>query len=387
MAKITTNLFGQLAIFPQQVEAPVKETLEFLTDVMESHNGSEQRLQLRSKARQTFDYTMPLQAWHMAAAFNTEYGAIRKRRAVPIWTEAQYIGLVIENATLIGCNTAFYDFRPNSLAMIYKDFDNWQVVEIISVEADHIVLSNGAKASSDSYLMPVRIGFVSANVDKPTNGHNGKTKVTFEIEDNLEFSAAVPTQYLSNDIYYEASLLSGSSVSRSIESRLDINDFGLGPVERRSPWKNARFATLYNKLVKNAEEMRQFKDFLYRRAGKFRAFWMPTFEVNMRVKNTGTVVSTLVIESDSFLDYATLRTNIAVQTISGVWLPRVVSNPVQINSTSVQLTLSSPLNIAAKDIARVCYLGLNRLDADRIEISWNGGGIAETQFRILELKP
>ena len=387
MAKITTTLFGELAIFPREVEAPVVETLSFLTDVMESFNGSEQRLQLRSKPRQTFEYSMPLQAWHMANAFNTEYGALRKRWAVPVWTEAQNVGFVIENATTIGCNTSLYDLRPNSLAMLYNNFDNWQVVEIATVGADHIILINGAKAQADSFLIPVRLGYVSSNIERITNGHNGKTKVVFEIEDNLELTTATPSQYLSEDIYYDASLLSGSSISRSVEKRLDINDFDLGPVERRSPWKNSRFGTPYNKLINNAAEMRQFKDFLHRRAGKFRAFWLPTFEVNMRVKNTGVIASTLVIESDSFIDYASIRKNIAIQTTSGAWYNRVISNPVQINSNSVQLTLSSALNINAKDIARVSYLGLNRLDADRIEISWNGAGIAEANFRILELNP
>ena len=46
MAKITTTLFGELAIIPFQAEAPISETLEFYTDVMLASDGTEKRLQL-----------------------------------------------------------------------------------------------------------------------------------------------------------------------------------------------------------------------------------------------------------------------------------------------------------------------------------------------------
>lgn len=387
MAKVTTNLFGTLALLPQQAEAPVKETLSFLTDVLTSYNGKEQRLQLRSKARQSFSYTTPLQAWHTAAAFNTEYGAIRERWAIPIWTEGQYVGTVAQNASSISCDTSNFDFRNNSLAMLYAACGEWRIIEIASVETGQINIGNNFAGIVGAWLLPVRVGRIAGSVDKPTNGHNGKTRVSFEVEDNLEFFASVPSQYLSNDIYYEPGLLNGASLGRSLEKREDINDFSLGPVEVRSPWLNSRFGTPYRQVLQGASEVRAFKEFIYRRAGKFRAFWMPSFEVNMRVKNVGNIASTLVIESDSYLDFAAVRTNIAIQTTAGVWLPRVVSNPVQINATSIQLTLSSPLNINAANVARVSYLGLYRLDTDRIELSWNGGGVAETEIRILELNP
>lgn len=387
MAKVTTQLFGELAILPRQAEAPIRETLEFLTDLMESYNGSEQRLQLRSKARQTFAYTVPLQAWHMAAAFNTEYGAIRKRWAVPIWTEAQYVGTVLTNAPAIVCDTANFDFRDESLALLYAGCDKWQVIEIASVEPGQINLLSNVNGFVGAWLLPVRIGWIANTVEQPTNGHNGKSTLTFEIDDTSVIPSSAPEQYLGNDIYYESGLLAGDSVSRTIEQRLDENDFDLGPTERRTTWNNARFGTPYRRLINGPSEMRAFKSFLYRRMGKFRSFWMPSFQVNMRATNTGVIVSTLVINADSYIDYASIRTHIAIQTIDGAWHLRTVSNPIQINATSIQLTLSSALNIQADRITRISYLGLHRFDADRIELNWIGNNVAESEVRILELTP
>ena len=385
MAKITTTLFGELAILPHPAEAPITETLEFLTDVMEAYNGNEERLQLRSKPRHSFKYTVPVQAWNMAAAFNTEAGAIRKRWAVPIWTEAQYVGSVAAAAASIACDTTIYDLRANSLALLFAGCESWQVVEIASITSDSIVPANEVSATSGAWLVPVRLGWIVGNVDKPTSGHNAKSNVTFQLEDSLSFVPPAPSQYLSQDIYYEPGLLAGDKISRTIEQRLDVIDYSLGPVARRSPWDYSRFGTPYRSMIEGPEEMRDFKEFLYRRAGKHRGFYMPTFENNLRLLNTGTIVSTLVVKSDSFIDYANLRTNIAIQRANGSWLARGISNPVQIDPERIQLTLSSPLNIAADSVTRISYLGFNRLDTDLIEISWRGNNVAESEFRILEL--
>lgn len=385
MAKITTTLFGDLAILPHPAESPIKETLEFLTDVMVSHNGNEERLPLRTKPRHSFNYTVPVQAWNMAAAFNTESGALRKRWAVPIWTEAQYVGSVAAAAASIACDTTVYDLRANSLALLFAGCERWQIVEIASITSGSVVPSNVLSEMSGAWLVPVRLGWITGNVDKPTNGHNAKSTVTFQLEDSLSLVPSAPSQYLSQDVYYESGLLAGDSISRTIEQRLDVVDYELGPVARRSPWEYSRFGTPYRSIIQGVSEMRDFKEFLYRRAGKYRGFYMPTFENNLRLLNTGTIVSTLVVKSDSFLDYANVRTNVAIQTANGSWLARGISNPVQIDSERIQLTLSSPLNIAANSVTRICYLGLNRLDTDRIEITWKGNTVAESEFRILEL--
>lgn len=389
MAKINTVLFGELAIIPHPAETPIRESLEFFTDMLESNNGTEERLQLRSKARHKFSYDIPLQAWRTAEAFNTETGAIRKQWAVPIWTEAQYVGTIAEAAITIACDTTIYDLRAESLALLYTGCDNWQIVEIATLDAVSIVPYNELVAMRGAWLIPIRLGAIVGNVSKPTNGHSGKTSLTFEIEvsDIVALTPDVPTQYLSNDLYLEPPLLSGSSVDRSIEQRLDVTDFALGPVARRSPWLNSQFGTSYRSVIEGGAEMREYKKFLYRRAGKFKSFYMPTFENNLRVANVGTIVSTLVAKSDSFIDYASLRTNIAIKLVTGEWLIRGISNPIQIDEERIQLTLSSALNIAVEKIAFISYLGLNRFDTDRIEITWLGNNVAESNVRILEIKP
>lgn len=386
MPKVTTTLFGELAVLPYQAEAPVKESLEFLTDVITAYDATEERLQLRSKPRQSFNYSIPLQAWHTASAFNTEYGAIRKDWAVPIWTEAQYVGTISAGLFSIGCITAVYDLRPQSLAMLYSVGGDFQIIEINEVFSDHITLLVGTKYITGAWLMPVRKGWIQGNIDKPINGHNGKSLLTFVIDDNPVITPVAPAQYLGDDIYYDAPLLSDGSLLASLSQQQDIIDMSLGPVTRRTNWNRPQYGKPWRSLLTTPEEVRSYREFLYRRAGKFRRFWYPTFENNMRVTNTGNITTTLTIQSDSFIDYASLRTHIAIEA-NGVWYPRAISDPIQIDAQRVQLTLSPALNVPATGITRISYLGLHRFDTDRIELSWQGGGVVESNVQILELLP
>lgn len=386
MAKITTQLFGELAILPYQAEAPLKESLEFLTDVIKAQDATEERLQMRSMPRQSFNYSIPLQAWRTAAAFNTEYGAIRKNWAVPIWTEAQYVGTIGAGLLELPCNTLLYDLRPQSLAMLYNVCGDFQVIEIDEVFSDHVTLLADTEYVAGAWLMPVRKGWIQGNVDKPTSGHNGKSSLIFVIDDSPTITPAVPAQYLGDDIYYNVPLLNSGSLSASLSQQQDITDMSLGPVARRTNWNRPQYGKPWRTLLTTPQEIRSYREFLYRRAGKFRRFWFPTFENNMRVTNTGTITTTLVIKSDSFIDYASLRTHIAIEA-NGVWYPRVISDPIQIDAEQVQFTLSSALNIAADSITRTSYLGLHRFDADRIELNWQGGGVVESNVQVLELSP
>lgn len=387
MAKITTALFGQLAFIPQVAEVPILEQLSFLTDQIVSWNGTEQNIQLRSKPRQSFNFSIPYNAATGPAMFNTAWGAIRQKWAVPVWTDAQYVGNVTAGAALVMCDTVNYDLRANSLALLYNGCGGYQIVEISSIAADRINVSPViATTMKGCMLIPVRVGYVSADIGKPTKGHSGKVTINFDVSDTFEYNPTAPDQYLSNDIYYTAGLLDGEMTDQNVTKRNDVIDFDLGVVDRRSPWLISKFGRTFRQVMVTPAERKTYRDFIYRRAGKYRPFWMPTFQHDLRITNTGTIVSTLVTPKDSYLDYATGRTHVAIKA-AGVWYPRVISAPTSTGADTMQFTLSSPLNIPASTVQMVSYLGLNRLDTDLIEFNYSSSKAVESAVRILELTP
>lgn len=387
MARVTTTLFGNLALIPAPAVVPCVESLQFLTDMSESNDGSEQNIQLRTKARQTLQYQIPLKPATDADVFNTGYGALRKKWAIPLWIEAQPVGTVANGATLINCITNVYDFRNDSLAFLFDITGKYQVLEISTFDSTKINLSSPIVGLFRSaYLMPCRIGRVSGSMAKQFSGYSGNVKVQFFVEDTLAITGAEPTQYLSNDIYFEAGLFENGSTETEIEQRNDIIDFNLGVSESRTPWLHAKHGRQHNSQMRNAQEIRTYKEFLYRRAGKSKVFWMPTFLNDLRLQNTGNIVSTIVTYRDSYLEYTQNRVHIAIEA-GGVWYPRIISAPTPTSADTMQFTIDSPLNVDASTVTRISYLGLYRLDSDSIDLNYGSSLLTEASVRIKELLP
>lgn len=125
------------------------------------------------------------------------------------------------------------------------------------------------------------------------------------------------------------------------------------------------------------------REWLYRRAGRFRGFWHPSFEADLKLVSTGAISTTLNVDDDGYIVYGTQHRHIAIEATTG-WLARTVTNAVRAGSTA-QLTLNASLGVNASVIKRICWLGFKRLNSDSVELNWSGGGICEADMRLLEL--
>lgn len=394
MSKVISEYFGELAVLPRPAELPMKESVEYLTDVITSYNGTEQRLQLRNKPRRTLEYTVPLQAWQMQDSMNTNYGAIRKKWVVPMWAEAQYVGTISEGQTYISCNTGPYDYRnTSSLAFLYSSCDDWQVVDISSIDPTTLYSLNPMHWIHKAWVMPARLGWVSNITELFTNGSTGKLSVTYEldIKDTNYYANALPPQYLDNDVYTSpVPLLSNGLVNVVTEQKLDETEALTGYIDRRTPWLHPKVSMPYRVQLNNAEEISNYRRFMNRRAGKFQLFWMPSFRNDMRLVNDFTynsnIINVFFIYPDSYDDYALLHKHIAINMMNGSWIFTEIRNVFKYEEY-LYVSTEVMLNVNAKDIYRICFLGLHRFDSDRVEISWIGNGVASADVRVIEVEP
>lgn len=390
MALVTTTLFGQVTILPIPAIVPVRESLDWLTDVVPYYDGGEERHQVRNNARRRFDLQIPVAASEYQRAFNTVYGSRTNQWAVPLWTEAQNLGAVTGGLSSIVANTDYYDFRDSSLALLWASPRDWQVVEITTVTPGtpgSLAIDGTTNAFSNAWLMPIRLGHLVGGVSRQSNSYNGQLSLSYDLEDNISLSVSAPTQYLSNDIYFDEGLFGGEALTDRLIQSVDFIDGELGVVGYRSPWTNGKVSRPFEWLLSTPADIYAFRQFLYRRMGKYKAFWQPTFDSDFRVTSTGTVTTVLRTFKDDYLDHATNRTHIAVEDSAGNWYARNIDSTASISGTEMELTLDSALNVEASDIVRVSYLGLKRLETDKVELSWIGNGVMNTTVRILELSP
>lgn len=386
MAKITTSL-GDFAFLPFPAQAPMRENLEWKTDLMQSFNGTEKAIQLRNHARQSFNYDIPEGNVSKLRAYLTYYGAMRLKWAVPVWAEVQHLGTVIANTQTILCDTVNYDLRLNGLALLWQSPDLWQVVEIVAMDATSITIDGFTVAFQNAYLLPVRVGRVRDNITRASNGFEGSTSIIFEVEDNLALDATVPAQFLGNDIYLDPTLFNDGLISTALTTRTDRIDYELGLVENRYPWNFNRDLRPRHMLANGPAEVRALRGWLMRRAGRFRRFWEPTYENDLRNASTGTLTNKLRVNpADGYTDWPPNRNHIAVNA-GGVWLARTVTGIATPTPGVLELTLDSNLNIQASTIRAISFLGLRRLDTDRVELNWLGNSVLRATVNTVEIQP
>lgn len=389
MDKITTALFGAIALLPVPAEAPLSETYQWLTDVQSSNNGSEVRLQLRSKPRVRIQQTTTRNEDLKARAFNDEYGAIRRLWGVPMWTQAQYVGQISSGSSVIACNTGNYDYVASSLALIWQDANTFAVVQVDTVAAFSLGLSATVGTTfSAAYVMPLRVGLVSGDISQQRSGFADVSKVSYDLQDPVLTASSAPTQFLSNDIYFDPVLKGGTQYDAAIQSEELRADYHLGAVDYLIPWLYTRTLNTYERVLRNVDEVYAFKQWMHRRAGKFRAFWLPSFENDLRVANATSITTTLRWTKDSYDEWATDRTHVAIEDLSGNWYARTLSSISAFSSTVLQGTLSSSLGgLDPLNIRRISYLGLKRLSSDSVTLNWPGGGVCKTSYGVLEISP
>ncbi|NWK75669.1 hypothetical protein HYG93_15650 [Acinetobacter sp. SwsAc6] len=377
---IYTELFGDVVLLTSPALVGATEKLGFKTDVFESKNGSEVRTPLRDKARQTLGFSSIAVLKEIAQHFNVQWGGIRKNWAVPLFQESQYVGAV--DGDFIECRTDIYSFYAKSIAVL-RNGSEFKIVEIASVESNGLQLTDPVVMAS-AKLYPVRLCFISGDISRQISGIHAQCSITFNVIDEPEAQESTPAQFLGDDLYFFCLTYSGDSMEATISQHQDIIDNEIGVVFQGTNWNFARYSKQYRAVITNQSELYDYRRFLFRRQGRFRPFWLPTYESNMRCKSTGLISSVLLVERDQHKQLADLRKHIAIKS-DGIWTAHTVTASAPVAGNSIQITITPALNKNASAIERISYLGLHRLDADSIDIHFHGAGIAEVSVPILEI--
>lgn len=382
-----TSLFGSVMVMPFQMEAPMSEVLEWRTEVQIARDGSELRKRFRRNPRQRIAGDAPIRFADSTRAVNDAYGGMALRWGAPLWQDSQYVGTIPVASAQILCDPQNVDLRPNSLALLWKGPTEHLVVEIDEVLSDRVTLLAPTSVEvTNAALVPLRVGKVLTNINRDTTGYSSKFKLTYDVDDNLDIAPDAPEQFLGEDIYFDPHLLVDGWINEDFQTFRDVVDFETGLVDSFAPWLRNRVSRSYQVICEDRAACWSFRQWLHRRAGRWRAFWTPTFEADLRPVDMGVITDTMVIQDQGFSALGVPRLHIAVEDSSGNWYPRTITNYVE-GSGTVALTLSADLGLPASSIRRVSHLGLKRLDTDRIDLRWIGNNVCQTSLKIMELAP
>ena len=378
--KLTTTNFGEVILLTSPALVGAVESVGFKTDIFESKNGTEQRTPLKDKARQTLNFDSVAVQKEVASVFNSQWGGIRHNWAVPLFHELQFVGDV--SADFVMCRTDIFSFYDGCLALLKNDTEQ-VLVEVEAVENDRLLLAD-VVSIANAELYPVRVCFISGDISKKINNFLTRSSISFVVIDEPEVQESVPAQFLAQDIYWFQLLLSSGSLEVTLSQQQNMINNEVGVIFQNSDWDFARYSKQYRAVIHSAEDLYAYRQFLFRRKGKYRPFWLPTYEANMRCKSTGFISSVMLIESDQYKQLGDARKHIAVRS-NQTWTAHTITASALVSGSTVQVTVSPALNKNASSIERISYLGLHRLDADSIDLHYKGAGDVEVTVPILEI--
>ena len=234
---------------------------------------------------------------------------------------------------------------------------------------------------TNAVIMPMRICIIEGDVSINTGGFWSNTSMVFRViaEDLSEFEAEAPEQYNDQDIYWKPLLLDGDSLEMTLTQHQSIVDGDVGGFQWYSHHAKPRYTKPFRSLLYSWSEYQEYKHFLYRRAGRFREFWMPLYERHLTVLNDVYISTMLSLDTSYIVDAD--RNHIAVKRKNGTWTAHTIAAKGD-NS----MTVSPAINALINDIESIYYLGLYRFDADHIEFQFLGGGKSQVTVPIVEIE-
>lgn len=400
--KIQTS-YGEVHVLTNCPLLESTERLEWMTEVHESFDDSEERYPLSDAPRQILNFKYTEMRKAMGDMFHILYANLRKQWGIPLRQVKRVIPDIIDDDYIIlDAADTIADLRVG-FAFI-ESSEGAQVVEIVSrgryiiiqeeirdPETDEIIqeliteYQDGFRlaeniTATNAVIMPLRICIIDGDASINAGGFWFNAFVVFRVlaEDLPEHEGSVPEQYKSEDIYWRPLLLDGDSLEMTLTQHQNIVDGLVGGFQAYTHHEKPKYLKPFKSVLKSWFEYQAYKNFLFRRSGRSRAFWMPLYEQHLNILNTGNITTSLVVDNQYIIEAN--RKHIAVKRKDGTWSAHEITG-----RTSGSFTVSPAINAQRKDIKGIYYLGLHRLDADQIEFQFLGAGKSRITVPIVEI--
>jgi hypothetical protein len=373
-------------LFPWKPLNEIKESLEWLTQIIASNDGTEQRICLRQIPREKFDWTI-----HLADAieFSRLDAMLHKKMkltmCVPIWSEQT----VIESASLteddeeISFTTAYASYAANGMAVVWKSATECEIISIDSVEAGRLVLKSGLKAAYTGrvYVAPAFACYAVGTVGREDYSTTfQQSTVSWQLRDPIAvtgYSAALT--HGGRPVLLDVYCIDDNQPETN-DGLLTGLDFETGAFSLWSDAtynRNTRTFRFHNDTPAAAWEFRQLLHSLY---GRQLTVYVPTWKADMALHATiGSSDTSFQIEdADLAAAFSAdgLRNNVLIRRTDGTNYTRTVTgitSGVGYEVVAIDTALGTQLTVA--DCAGICWLDRYRLAEDSVALNWERAGV------------
>ncbi len=386
----------RIVLFKWCPKLPIAEYLEWMTNIIEAKDGSEQRISVRRVPRQGFGFRVYFASEKQQAVYETFLHKWQKKKwGLPVWYElVSHSDDINILDTVITVDTTYADFRDGGLAVIWKSIDEFEIVRIDIVAADSLTLSSVIQNTftGDKFIIPCRIAQIS-RVTRGNETPDGDSIVEFSfvIEDNVLFSDySAGTTYKTLPVLTDASIV-GKAQKKTSDGNLVITDFNTGEfiISSDSEFNKVIQSHVFKNYTK--AEAWNHRLLLHYLLGQLNTIWIPTFKNDMiLIDDIGAADTSFKIENIGLYDNMgvnTLRTHVAFIFLDGSMLLREITNVTEVDDDEETIFIDTSLGQTV-DIGEciVSFLDKCRLSSDIVKINWEHSGWNESKLNWLKVK-
>lgn len=379
---VTLNISGTRIVafgWPVDWSNGVTEQLTWLTDILRSDAGYEQRRALRLAPRINLEADVLVYGAERQYFDHAMSGWSARTFVLPVWPQQQWLATAHSiGSAVIACDTANRNFRAGRLAILRGEtaFDN-ETVEILSVASNSLTLKRPLLKAwpKGTCLAPAVTAQLNAlpQMIKRTDSVM-RTHVTFNVTEAVDYPESMPATSYRGFPVFEDKPDETNDLTHSHERLLQQLDNSTGIPLQLDTAKAAFWLYQYSFLTAGRAQQHNMRGLFYALRGAQKAVWIPTHSSDLTIKAAISAGSNIL--DIQWCGYARFafgqmgRIDIRIQLRSGTVLYRRIISAVELNSSTERLGVDSNFiaPILATDVVMISYICLARLSNDSVTI-------------------
>jgi len=388
----------RIALVSPRYESPVRETMGFLTEVIEGIDGREQRIALRKNPRQVLDVTYLLDLTERQRLQALLFGWQSNAFAVPVWHEelATSAAAAATATSVTVPSTANVDFRVGGLGVVIESGTKFDVIVISAITSTTITFTTTPLVNSypaGTPVVPVRTAFLAQVVSGSRYQNNlEEFQASFEVIDNdtgaMVGSTAGWNTHDGKVLLDDCNVVDGP-MTFELFQRISRIDNSTGVVTQSSRWSTNKRSSQKGFGTHGRAETTKLKKLLIALGGRQKSFYLPTFISDLTVSATLNSGSPLMdVDHVGYVRFVQDREHKKTFRISyndgSPSEVKTILSSVQLTATTERLTLTTNWGAshAATAVSRVEFYELSRLDADELVLAFDHAGAAQLRVPV-----
>lgn len=366
------------------------ESLEWLTDVIRC-KGGEQRFALRTvpRAGYLFNYVMDQRQFSLGKSYARAMTA--EEVLLPLWGELTYLGGVAMGSVSLAFDTRFAHYALGGLIVVWDSEEHWEIREVATLTTGGLTF---ALPLEKNYVAALVAPLRAVRFAQPFEGSRGasdylKASARFTTTEGVDLAGTIGhltyPVHRGHEVMTDRSFLI-SDIRERFEREAVEEDSATGKV-----WIGPQFTypiqtSSMNWDTLTREDLWNLRVWLHSRRGKWRGFWLPSWNPDLEV--TQPIVATDTTITIREMGYPTFEgpRDLMIVTKAGAHHYLQVTGGADglLNQEVLALAGEAGVNLAVSDIEMVCFLTFMRFDADRIEIRHRAAKGASVAVPVME---